>query len=119
MIRKVMNIERPTNTWLGGSVAVPIAWRSSDRTMMIRVKLVIMIRMAGARERTVRRTMSCRAAEKFSRLETSGSLIGCSGPGWVVGAGATLVDGGVAGVAWPCANVPASSTTATRHAMNR
>src|SRR6266568_9674211 len=42
-------------------------------TMMIRVKLVIMMRMAGARERTVRRTMICIAEERFSRRERSGS----------------------------------------------
>src|SRR4051812_30773475 len=72
MIRKVMKRERPTSTWLGGSEAVPRAWRRSDMTMMIRVKLVIMIRMAGARERTVRSTMICIAEERFSRLERSG-----------------------------------------------
>src|SRR2546423_15406184 len=42
-------------------------------TMMIRVKLVIMIRIAGARERTVRSTMICIAEERFSRFERSGS----------------------------------------------
>src|SRR5687768_14469867 len=40
--------------------------------MMIRVKLVIMIRIAGARLRTVSKMMICIAAEKFSRLLTSG-----------------------------------------------
>ena len=38
-------------------------WRSSESTMMIRVKLVIMIRMAGANERTVSTITNCMAAE--------------------------------------------------------
>ncbi len=39
----------------------------------MRVKLVIISRIAGARERTVSRMMICIAAEKFSRLVRSGS----------------------------------------------
>src|SRR2546428_14016542 len=73
MIRKVMKRERPMRTWLGGSEVVPSAWRRSDMTMMIRVKLVIMMRIAGARERTVGRMMICIAEERFSRRERSGS----------------------------------------------
>ena len=69
-----MNIASPTSTWLGGSCCVPIAWRSSDSTMMIRVKLVIISRIAGASESTVSRTTICIADEKFSRLEISGRL---------------------------------------------
>ena len=52
--------------------------------MTMRVKLVIMIRMAGARERTVSRMIICMAAEKVSRLVRSGS---CDGNGDTEGAG--------------------------------
>jgi len=38
---KVRNRARPTITWLAGADCVPIACRSSDNTMMMRVKLVI------------------------------------------------------------------------------
>ena len=41
--------------------------------MMIRVKLVIMIMIAGASERTVSRITICIAPEKFSRLVKSGT----------------------------------------------
>ena len=68
-----MNSDSPISTWFGGNCCVPSACRSSDSTMMIRVKLVIMIRIAGASDRTVSRMMICIAAEKFSRLVRSGS----------------------------------------------
>src|SRR5262245_39496828 len=90
MIRKVMNSDRPMRTWLGGNCCVPTAWRSRERTMMIRVKLVIISRMAGARERTVRKTTSWRVAEKFSRLVRSGTLSGSSCAGGDDGAGAVV-----------------------------
>ncbi len=47
MIKKVRNSASPTRTWFGGEVWVPSAWRSSERTMMMRVKLVIINRPAG------------------------------------------------------------------------
>jgi hypothetical protein len=40
-------------TWLGGEVWVPMAWRNSDMTMMIRVKLVIISTRAGRKLREV------------------------------------------------------------------
>ena len=46
------NMASPISTWLGGVFWSPIAWRRIDRTMMIRVKLVIMSRIDG---RTVSR----------------------------------------------------------------
>src|SRR3954467_4953163 len=95
MIRKVMNIDSPIRIWLGGSDCVPSACRSSDRTMMIRVKLVIMIRIAGARLRTVSRMMICIAAEKFSRLLTSGRrMVEVLGAAEVDGEGASTENAG-------------------------
>ncbi|WBL34990.1 hypothetical protein O0235_09320 [Tepidiforma flava] len=42
---------------------MPIAFRTRERTTMMRVKEVTITRMAGARERTVMRTRSWMAAE--------------------------------------------------------
>src|SRR5688500_13018096 len=64
--------------------------------MMIRVKLVIMIRIAGARLSTVSRMMICIAAEKFSRLLTSGRRmveLDDVPPVSAPGAGASIVSG--------------------------
>src|SRR3954454_7474461 len=69
-----MNSDRPMRIWLGGNCCVPMAWRRSDSTITMRVKLVIMIRIAGASDKTVSRMISCNPAEKFSRLVMSGML---------------------------------------------
>ena len=45
---------RPTSTWLGGAVGVPMAWRSKDNTMMMRVKPVIISNSAGRKVSAVR-----------------------------------------------------------------
>src|SRR5688500_6045956 len=81
MIRNVMNSESPIRIWLGGNCCVPSACRSRESTMMSRVKLVIMIRIAGASDRTVSRMMICIADEKFSRLLRSGSFSSAAGNG--------------------------------------
>ena len=44
-------------TWLGGDCCVPSAVLIKDNTIAKRVKLVIKMRAAGARERTVKRKM--------------------------------------------------------------
>src|SRR4051812_47138160 len=75
MIRNVMNSESPMRIWLGGSCCVPSACRRSESTMMIRVKLVIMTKMAGANESTVSRMTSRMAAENVCRLLRSGTEI--------------------------------------------
>ena len=49
--------------------------------MTIRVKLVIMIRIAGASDSTVSRMMICIADEKFSRLVRSGIWIALTAGG--------------------------------------
>src|SRR4051794_2617365 len=86
MIRKVMKRDRPMRTWLGGNCCVPRAWRRRERTMMMRVKLVIISRTAGARERTVRKATSFKVEEKLSRLVRSGIWVGRSCATVAVGA---------------------------------
>ena len=53
----------PTSTWLGGIDGVPSAFLTKPSTMMMRVKLVIMIRIDGARLSTVSRASSWREVE--------------------------------------------------------
>src|SRR5690242_10141777 len=67
----VRNSERPVRTWLGGNSWVPSARRTNERTMTIRVKDVIMIRIAGARERTVRTIAIWSVEEMFSGFAAS------------------------------------------------
>src|SRR5580698_9766538 len=55
----VRNSARLTITLLGGVVCKPIAVRRSDSTTMMRTKLVIMMRMAGAIDRIVISAMIC------------------------------------------------------------
>ena len=47
----------------------------------MRVKLVVISKIAGASDNTVIRMMICMAAEKFSRLVRSGSLVSMDGIG--------------------------------------
>jgi len=47
MMKKVRNSDRPTITWLGGACMVPMAWRSRDSTMTMRVNDVIISSAAG------------------------------------------------------------------------
>jgi len=53
MMKKVRNSARPSNTWLGGEVWVPMAVRSSEKTMMMRVKQVIINSIAGRNDNAV------------------------------------------------------------------
>src|SRR5947209_2538646 len=55
--KRLRNRARPTTTWLGGMACRPKALRVSDSTMTMRVKLVIIIKMAGATVRSVSATM--------------------------------------------------------------
>ncbi len=48
-------------TVLGGAEAVPIAERNRDRTTIMRVNEVTIIRIAGASDRMVTSAMSCKA----------------------------------------------------------
>ena len=53
MMKPVRNSARLSSTVLGGVCCVPSAERSSDSTMMMRVKHVVTINMPGAMESTV------------------------------------------------------------------
>jgi hypothetical protein len=77
-----MNRASAVVTCGGGSDCVPIAWRSSDRTMMMRTKHVVIRRIVGASEITVSRTMM------FMTVES---------PRVCVGSGPCAVEPGVAG----------------------
>ena len=48
MIKKVRNNASPISTWLGGICCIPNEARTKDNTIMIRMKDVINIRIAGA-----------------------------------------------------------------------
>ncbi|MOA34684.1 hypothetical protein D3C78_1560720 [compost metagenome] len=56
MMKKVKNRARPSSTWLGGADGVPSALRSKPNTIMMRVKLVIISRMAGIKVSEVMNT---------------------------------------------------------------
>ncbi len=46
-------------TWFGGAVCTPTAWRRSDSTMTMRVKLVIIISAAGRNDSEAIRSSVC------------------------------------------------------------
>ena len=58
MTKPLRNSAKLTMTILGGVVCVPRALRRNDRTTMIRVNEVTVMRMAGARLKTVRSASS-------------------------------------------------------------
>ena len=58
-----MNSDSPTITWCGGVVCSPIAWRSSDSTMTIRVKLVISSSTAGRNDSAENTSSVCTGTE--------------------------------------------------------
>lgn len=53
----------PVMTWGGGMDWAPIAWRTSARTIMMRMKQVVMSMIDGTRVITVRRIMMLSATE--------------------------------------------------------
>jgi hypothetical protein len=89
--------------------------------MTMRVKLVIMSKMAGARERTVRRMMSVMAAEKLSRRERSGSwgIFKGLGGGRGAGSGAATTGGGDIAVGASCAREILATTSGRSSASAR
>src|ERR1700693_4095642 len=60
MTNSVRNSAMATSTWLGGACCVPSAWRSSDSTITMRVKLVISSSAAGRNDRDVSSSSVCR-----------------------------------------------------------
>ena len=59
MSSSVMNSAIDVITWLGGSCCVPRACRRRPSTTMIRTKLVVISRIAGARLTTVSSSITC------------------------------------------------------------
>ena len=55
IIKKVKKSASPIKIWLGGDCCVPRACRIKAKMMIIRVKEVVMIRIAGASVRMVSR----------------------------------------------------------------
>jgi len=60
MTKNVRNSDSPTITWVGGADCVPSACRSSDSTITMRVKLVIISNAAGMNDSDVSRISVCR-----------------------------------------------------------
>ena len=54
MTKKVRNRDSPITTWFGGADCVPMAWRSSESTITMRVKPVIMSSTAGRKDKAVK-----------------------------------------------------------------
>jgi hypothetical protein len=54
MMKKVRKRDRPITTWFGGICCVPMEFRKKENTMTILVKEVIIMRMDGNTDNTVR-----------------------------------------------------------------
>ena len=63
MIKKERKRDKPRIIWVGGIFCVPIAWRIKPKTITILVKEVIIKRIAGAIDRTVKSKSTWRAVE--------------------------------------------------------
>ncbi len=55
----VRNSDSPSSTWFGGVCPAPIAWRRMPSTMTMRVKAVIISRIAGSSVSAVISTSTC------------------------------------------------------------
>src|SRR4051794_35943480 len=91
--------------------------------MTMRVKLVIMIKIAGASDKTVSRMIICMAAEKFSRFVKSGICEGITDgtAGAIDGAGVVVTPEGAGpptiGPDCACANPPMDSIKTSASAL--
>ncbi len=79
-MKKVRNSANPANTWLGGTVDSPSAFFVILKTMMIRTKLVIMIKSAGATDNSVSKRITTKLSlglvREFPKLiETVGRVV--------------------------------------------
>jgi hypothetical protein len=68
MMKNVKNNAKPTITWFGGICCVANAVRTKDKTITIRVKHVIKIKMLGANDKTVSNSINLTDAETFAGL---------------------------------------------------
>src|SRR3989338_6418328 len=98
MTKKVRKSERPMTTWLGDITWVPIAWRTNDSTITMRVKAVISTRIAGARLNTVSMAMTCRVtAMSCGVFEPLRPMFTLGTGTWAWGAGGAGGQGGGGG----------------------
>src|SRR5690606_36390956 len=67
-------------TWFGGALCVPSAWRSSDSTTMMRVKLGIISSTAGRKDRPVSSSSVCRLSEYVWPPPGAGVLVSAGRP---------------------------------------
>ena len=65
IMKKVKNSASPSSTWFGGAEGVPSAFRSRPKTIMMRVKLVIISRMAGIKVSEVMNTSVCTGSDQL------------------------------------------------------
>src|SRR5260221_3146497 len=113
----VRNSDRPVRTWLGGSSCVPRARRTNESTMTMRVKDVIMTRMAGARESTVSTSAICSVVEMFSGRVASFAPSSRAWPPFSAGRGEGETGReGLSGDDWAQAEADGQTARAMRHA---
>ena len=105
MTKNVSTRARLMSTWLEGVWAVPMPWRTKPRTMMIRVKQVVVSRMVGAMVRTVSSSTACRVELR-------------AGP-WGVLPKSTVTVGRLAGACWACRAAPAQASRSRAGARRR
>src|SRR5690554_393995 len=113
---KDRNSDRPISTWLGGVCCRPRAWRKIDRTIMIRVKLVIIKTMDGnivSSPITIRICSVMLSGAPSPETSSSAFSSASEAPGVSVVAGADI---GAAAGAWTCAK--AGSTANAQRAIS-
>lgn len=79
IMKNVKNSANEIITVFGGVCCTPMAVRRNDRTMMIRVKLVIIIKMDGANDKTVNNAMSCKTRPAKDALPDPSPVVAPSG----------------------------------------
>lgn len=90
MIKKVRNNANPSNTWLGGEDCVPNANLSSDKTMMIRVKLDIISTTAGKNVNEVNNSSVCKFNVYAVLPPAPGELVNAGKPDFCANAGSAM-----------------------------
>src|SRR3954463_5524469 len=110
--KNVRNNDSPVMTWFGGAACVPIAWRKSDSTITMRVKPVIISRMAGRNDSAVKNSSVWIGTEKLVPPPPAPTSSGRAGP-------ATAGDCASAAAAGATTGARASATAAAPRARLR
>src|SRR3954467_439309 len=105
--KNVRNSDRPVITWLGGAACVPMAWRNSDSTITMRVKPVIISRIAGRNDSAVKNSSVWIGTEKLVPPPPAPTSSGTAGPAT---AGAACASAAAAGKAASAAATAALSS---------